>query len=511
MKSPILVAENITKSFTGNVKALDDVSVVINQGEVRCLAGENGSGKSTFVKIVSGNYLPDSGKITIGDTQYFKLTPITAINEGIQVIYQDLSLFRHLSVAENIAINKMIYNKDKFVQWRSVRDTARLQLERINVDLDLDQPIGNISIANRQLVAICRALALNAKILFMDEPTTALTKKEVDRLLTIVSDLKNKGLSIVFISHKLNEIFEVADSITVFRSGQKIGDFEAHELNTKKLSYYMTGREIEYPRYRRELTAEEKLLEVKNLSKKGNFEKVSFSIRKGDILGITGLLGSGRTELALSIFGLNPADSGDIMVEGKKVNIKAPQDALKYGIALLPEDRHTQSLFLNQSVNLNISSTILDNIKKRFGFIDRKRQQNISDQCVRNLNVNNKDTLTLVKNLSGGNQQKVVIGKWIVTEPKIFILDTPTVGIDIGSKAEIYEKIHEFAKQGMGIILISDEIEEVMANANKVLIMYDKQVVDYLEEDQLSSPDIAKELFEIINNPYETIKSNVRN
>lgn len=505
MKKPVLIAENISKSFI-SVKALDDVSVTINEGEIRCLAGENGSGKSTFVKVISGVHAPDAGKITIGNTQYSKLTPITAIKEGVQVIYQDLSLFSHLTVAENIAMNKMVYNRKKLVSRQYMMDTAVSQLERIHVDLDLSQTVGNLSIANRQLVAICRALALNAKILFMDEPTTALTKREVDRLLTIVRDLKDKGLAVVFISHKLNEIFEVADSITVFRNGKKVGDFEASELNTKSLSYHITGREIEYPRYRRELKDDNKLLEVRNLSKKGNFENVNFSIRKGDILGITGLLGSGRTELALSLFGLNRAESGEIVVEGRKVNIRSPKDALDLGIALLPEDRHTQGLFLNQSIKNNISSTILDNIKKRLGFIDAKKQEVTANKSVNSLNVNNKNIETPVKNLSGGNQQKIVVGKWVVTEPKIFILDTPTVGVDIGSKAEIYEKIHSFARQGMGVILISDEIDEVLANANKVLIMYDKKVIDYIEEDRLASPDIGKDIFEIINNPYKVVK-----
>lgn len=505
MQKPILIAENITKNFEG-VRALNNVSIKINEGEIMCLAGQNGCGKSTIVKIIAGVYTPDEGTITIDGKKYNKLNPITAINEGIQVIYQDLSLFQHLTVAENIAMNKMIYDKKRFINWKEIREIAQKQLDEIGVNIDLDTPIRNISIANRQLVAICRALSLDAKILFMDEPTTALTKKEVNRLLSIVMELKKKGISVVFISHKLNEIFEISDRITILRDGNKVGDFNASELNPKSLSYYMTGREVEYPRYERTYSDDSKILEVKNLNKAGMYKNINFSIRKGDILGITGLLGSGRTEIALSLFGLNPPDSGEILIENKVVKINSPNDAMKYGIALLPEDRHSQGLFLQQSVKTNITSTILDKIKGKIGVINSKKQKNIATDTVYNMDVNNKNVNIEVKKLSGGNQQKVVIGKWIVTDPKLFILDTPTVGVDIGSKAEIYEKIHNYANNGMGIIIISDEIEEILANANKVLVMHDGEIIKYLDEDDLKKEDVQKRIFELINNPDKKYK-----
>lgn len=498
MNNDILVAENIIKTY-GGIRALNDVSVRIGRGEIRCLAGENGCGKSTFVKVVAGVVPPDSGNIIINDKPFQKLHAIDAINEGIQVIYQDLSLFTHLTVAENIAINKLIANKTKFINWKDIRNTAKKQLDLIGVSMDLDATIGEISIANRQLVAICRAMSQDAKILFMDEPTTALTNKEVDRLLSIVMDLKAKGISIVFISHKLNEVFRVADNITIFRDGNKIGDFECKSLDEKQLTYHMTGREVEYPRYTRTMKTNEPIIEIDNLTKRDNFEDISFSVREGDIVGITGLLGSGRTELALSLFGLNPYESGEIKFEGKPVKIKSPKDAIGLGIGLLPEDRSTQGLFLSKSISENISSAKIDKLKSKLGFVNTVKQDDIAREKVKSLRVRTPSIDIPVKALSGGNQQKVVIAKWIVTEPKVFILDTPTVGVDIGAKAEIYDQIHNFANTGMGIILISDEFEEIAANCNRVIVMSEGKIVKILNEEDVKSPDFRKNLGILVN------------
>lgn len=500
MAKTILKAENLSKSFSG-VPALKKVSVEIQEGRIMCLAGENGSGKSTLVKLMSGVYIPDEGTISIDGKSYDKLTPITAINEGIQVIFQDLSLFNHMSVAENIAMSKLVYEKRKLIHWNRIRETAAQQLDKIGVKMDIDKPIEDLSIANRQLVAICRALSLNARVLFMDEPTGALTQKEVDRLLSIVSDLKSRGMAIVFISHKLDEIFKVSDTITVFRDGCKVGDFDAAELNPKRLSYYMTGREIEYSRYIKKQQDTSNVLEVKNLCKQGMYQDINFTVNKGDILGITGLLGAGRTEIALSLFGLNPPDKGEILMEGKPVHIASPKDAMSAGIAMMPEDRQSEGLFMQQSMSTNIASTILGRLKNPVGVIDFKKQSEVATKTVNDMGVNNKNIDLPVKNLSGGNQQKVVLGKWMVTDPKLFILDTPTVGVDIGSKSEIYQKVHGFADQGMGVILISDEIEEIMANANKVLVMYKGKVIRYLDEQELQQPGSEAVISELLNNP----------
>lgn len=498
---PILSASNISKSFIG-VRALNNIDITINAGEIHCLAGENGCGKSTLVKCISGVYTPDEGTIQIEGQTCGSMTPIEAMNHGIQVIYQDLSLFQHMTVAENIAISKLKFENTKIINWKTIKAIAKEQLDKIGVTMDLDETVGEISMANKQMVAICRALAQNAKILFMDEPTTALTKTEVSHLMKVMLELKKKGLAIVFISHKLDEVFEVADKITIFRNGNKIGDFNSSDLDEKSLSYYMTGREIEYPRYHRTYKDNTPILSVEHLTRKGQYEDMSLTVRPGDIIGLTGLLGSGRTELAMSLFGLNKTQAGVIKVNGKEVDINSPMVAKKYGIALLPEDRSREGLFIERKIKENISAPIIDAICKK-GIVNRKKENEIAEKYVEELNVRTPSIETVVGTLSGGNQQKVVISKWIATSPKVFIMDTPTVGIDIGSKAEIYEQIHKFADEGMAIILISDEIQEVMANCNRVLVMAHGKCVVELSEEDLMQEGADKHLAEIIGNQKE--------
>ena len=498
---PILSASNISKSFIG-VRALNNIDITINAGEIHCLAGENGCGKSTLVKCISGVYTPDEGTIQIEGQTCGSMTPIEAMNHGIQVIYQDLSLFQHMTVAENIAISKLKFENTKIINWKTIKAIAKEQLDKIGVTMDLDETVGEISMANKQMVAICRALAQNAKILFMDEPTTALTKTEVSHLMKVMLELKKKGLAIVFISHKLDEVFEVADKITIFRNGNKIGDFNSSDLDEKSLSYYMTGREIEYPRYHRTYKDNTPILSVEHLTRKGQYEDMSLTVRPGDIIGLTGLLGSGRTELAMSLFGLNKTQAGVIKVNGKEVDINSPMVAKKYGIALLPEDRSREGLFIERKIKENISAPIIDTICKK-GIVKRKKENEIAEKYVEELNVRTPSIETVVGTLSGGNQQKVVISKWIATSAKVFIMDTPTVGIDIGSKAEIYEQIHKFADEGMAIILISDEIQEVMANCNRVLVMAHGKCVVELSEEDLMQEGADKHLAEIIGNQKE--------
>lgn len=498
---PILSASNISKSFIG-VRALNNIDITINAGEIHCLAGENGCGKSTLVKCISGVYTPDEGTIQIEGQTCGSMTPIEAMNHGIQVIYQDLSLFQHMTVAENIAISKLKFENTKIINWKTIKAIAKEQLDKIGVTMDLDETVGEISMANKQMVAICRALAQNAKILFMDEPTTALTKTEVSHLMKVMLELKKKGLAIVFISHKLDEVFEVADKITIFRNGNKIGDFNSSDLDEKSLSYYMTGREIEYPRYHRTYKDNTPILSVEHLTRKGQYEDMSLTVRPGDIIGLTGLLGSGRTELAMSLFGLNKTQAGVIKVNGKEVDINSPMVAKKYGIALLPEDKSREGLFIERKIKENISAPIIDTICKK-GIVNRKKENEIAEKYVEELKVRTPSIETVVGTLSGGNQQKVVISKWIATSPKVFIMDTPTVGIDIGSKAEIYEQIHKFADEGMAIILISDEIQEVMANCNRVLVMAHGKCVVELSEEDLMQEGADKHLAEIIGNQKE--------
>jgi simple sugar transport system ATP-binding protein len=494
----ILVAKGISKTYIG-VQALDGINIFIKAGEVKCLAGENGSGKSTFVKIIAGVESADSGEIYLNGKHYPKLNAISAIEAGVQVIYQDLSLFGNMTVAENIAMNKLVKEKKSLVNKKEVHEIAKKTLDMIDISMDLDTKVQGISIANRQIIAICRALALDAKILFMDEPTTALTQSEIEKLLSIVNKLRNQGLAIVFISHKLEEVFSVADTITVFRDGKQVADVEKNEINKMKLVNYMTGRDITYTHYSRQNEQKDSILSVKNLTKAGQFSNISLQVRPGDIMGITGLLGSGRTELVLSIFGLNPPDSGEILFEGKQIRIKSPVDAVRKGIALIPEERATQGLFLNKDMTDNVSSAIIDKFSKALGILDRTRRLELANSTIKQFKVRIPDADTMIKTLSGGNQQKVVLGKWVATMPKLFILDSPTVGVDIGSKAEIYEQIQRLAKAGMAVILISDEIEEITANCNRVSIMFQGKIVKQFDEQVMMDDKAGQVIGQFIN------------
>lgn len=489
----IVEAEHICKSYVG-VQALNDVSITIKEGEIKCLAGENGCGKSTFVKIIAGVEECTSGTIKINGKKCTKHSAKQAIDEGIQVIFQDLSLFQEMSVADNIAMNKLIKEGKPITNKKEIRKIAEDALKLIGVDISLDASIQELSIANRQLIAICRALALDAKLLFMDEPTTALTKNEVDRLLDIVLGLKKRNIAVVFISHKLDEVMRIADSITVIRDGQKIGDFVAADMDAHKLAYYMTGREVAYQQYERKCSDGTKLLEIKKLSKAGNFKNVSLDVRKGDILGLTGLLGAGRTELALSIFGLNKPDSGQICVEGKPVTISCPQDAIDLGIGLVPEERAIQGLFLQKSINENVAAAILKRLTGFLGNIDENKSRKLARDAIKQFHIKVNNEETLINTLSGGNQQKALIARWAASHPKIFILDTPTVGIDIGSKSEIYEYVQKFAEDGIGVIIISDEVEEIVSNCNRVVVMFDGEVVKEYSEEEMQASDIREQI-----------------
>ncbi len=505
-KNDILVAKHISKSYVG-VQALDDINITIRAGEVKCLAGENGSGKSTFVKIVAGVEEPDSGEITINGKAYPRLNPISAIEAGVQIIYQDLSLFSNMTVAENIAMNKLVKEKRKGINKREIEDIAKAALDMVGVTMNLDEKIQGISIANRQIIAICRALALDAKILFMDEPTTALTRTEIEKLLGIVNHLKERGFAIVFISHKLDEVLSVADSITVFRDGKQVADIGKEDLSKQKLIYAMTGRDVVYNHYERKEGEAENRLSLKNFSREGHFHNINMDVRPGDIMGITGLLGSGRTELALSIFGLNPPDEGKIIFDGKEVKITSPVDAVKLGIALLPEDRATQGLLLGKDLTDNVSSAVLDKVTTKGGILQKAKMAGLAEQAKAELKIRIPNISTLIKTLSGGNQQKAVIGKWEATAPRLFILDTPTVGVDIGSKAEIYDQIQRMAASGIAVIIISDEIEEISANCNRVSVMFKGEIVREFSEEDMQKDSAGADITEVINNLHLQTKS----
>ena len=499
MEEILVEVKNISKNYAG-VKALDKVDMVIRKGEVRCLVGENGSGKSTLIKVIAGVENPDEGEIIIRGIPHKHIRAIEAIREGIQVIYQDLSLFPNLTVAENISLNYMVEKDRKIINWNEVKNIAQNALREIGEEIDLTDTVGNLSMAKRQTVAICRALIQDARLIIMDEPTTALTRDDVDHLFSVIKKLKSKGISILFVTHKLSEIFQISDVVTILRDGKKVGDYKTEDLDNEKLTLLMTGKKIEYINYVYEESRKYKtLLRVENLTRKGHFKNITLDLKEGEILGITGLVGSGRTELALSIFGLNPADSGKIYVNEKLVNIKSPKDAKSLGISYLPEDRLTQGLFLSQSIENNITVTVLNKVLNKFFLIDKAKKKDMSQFWIKNVDIKTPSMELLARNLSGGNQQKVVLAKWLATDPKIFILDGPTIGIDVASKSNIYKIIKKLAGEGMGIIIISDEIPEVLRNCNRIIVMRNGRIikkidkVNQITEDELLNIVIGKE------------------
>lgn len=489
----IVQAKNICKSFVG-VQALKDVNLNIKQGEVRCLAGENGSGKSTLIKIIAGVYTRDSGQVIINAKNYPKIRPIDAIKEGIQIIYQDFSLFPNLTVAENIAINKELAKDGSFISWKNMKKTAEKALSRIDIEIEIDSLVEDLSAADKQLVAIARALLYNAKLIIMDEPTTALTRREVNKLFEIIEDLKKEGISILFVSHKLNEVFQISDYITILRNGKKVFDGAAEELNRQKLEYHMTGRnlnQIESYDYKKE---EKAFFKVRNLTKKNKYYNLNFDLAPGEILGITGLLGSGRTELALSLFGLKPADKGEITFKGKKIKINSVSDAVDNKIAYVPEDRITEGLILEKSIGDNINICTIDDFVNQYKMVDEKEKKAQIDKWITELQIKASSADAPVSSLSGGNQQRVVLAKWLAKKPEILILNGPTVGVDVGSKEEIHELLRDLALEGMAVILISDDIPEIANNCNRILLMERGKIAAEFIGSEIDEEELSEKL-----------------
>ena len=472
MAEDILRVENIKKRF-GGVVALDDVSLSIRKGETLCLVGENGSGKSTLIKIISGVYVPDEGDIYINSNHYKKLTPIESINEGVQVIYQDFSLFPNLTVAENIAINEQLASGKQLVNWKEVDQIAKTGLSKINVTLPLDAIVNTLSTADRQMIAIVKALLADARIIIMDEPTTALTQKEIVALFELINELKSRGFSTLFVSHKLNEVTEIADRTVILRNGKKVMDQDAKGLDIK----------IEMNEVEENKTP---LLQVENLYVPHGFFDVSFDVYPSEILGVTGLLGSGRTELALSLFGELPAASGKVFVEGEEVKLNNTGDAVKHGIAYVPEDRIREGLFLEHTISNNIVVSVVNNFINRFRLLNNSAKAQASDRWINELDIKTPSGNLPAKSLSGGNQQRVVLAKWLASNPKILILNGPTVGVDVGSKAEIHELIRSLAKEGLGVLLISDDIPELLQTCHRILLMRAGRIVEEFRREDTS-------------------------
>jgi ABC-type sugar transport system ATPase subunit len=471
MSDYLLEMRHISKTFPG-VKALDDVQFFVKPGEVHALIGENGAGKSTLMKILAGVEQPDDGaEFKFGGEPANIKRPIDATLKGISIIYQDLSLFPNLSVAENIYIGRDSGKRGwKRIDWNGMKEVAQRVLHELGVEMDVSLPVEKLSIAKQQLVAIARALAFESRLIVMDEPTSSLSSGEVELLYKVIYDLKKKGIAIIFISHKLKELFAVADRFTVLRDGKYVGTYDKEEIDEEKLISLMVGRQIELVN-RKKPAVGKPLLKVEGLSKKGNFKDITFTLHEGEIIGITGLVGAGRTELAQAIFGLNKPDSGDIYISDKKTTIRSSEDAVKNGIAYVPESRQIQGLVLRQSMINNISISILDRLANKIKLIVRKKEVELAQKFIQNLDIRPQIPEMPVGQLSGGNQQKVVIAKWLATNPKILIIDEPTNGIDIGAKTEIHKLLRKLASEGMGIIMISSELPEILSVSDRILVM----------------------------------------
>lgn len=475
MEKELIKLTGIYKSFAG-VQALQNVDFTIREGEVRCLAGENGSGKSTLIKVIAGFYEPDSGSIEINGKTFEKLTPKQAIREGVQIIYQDFAVFPNLTVAENIAITSE-YNEGKaLINWKSMRARASGIMQELGIDLDPDAILGRLSVADKQLVAICRALVQQAKLLIMDEPTTALTKKEVSSLFRLVLKLREKGIAILFVSHKLEEVFEIAETITILRNGKLVTEGAMRDFDADKFVYYMTGRTLEKGRFAGTEELGDELLCADRLSAKTLFEEVSFKLYSGEVLGITGLLGSGRSELAKALFGMVPLSGGEIRIAGQPVRLCTVRDAIRSGISYVPEDRLTEGLFLPHSISRNIAVGAFHKFFNRAGFLRQKKLDETVRHWIDELKIVTPSGELPAQALSGGNQQKVVIAKWLVRNCDILIFDEPTRGIDVGAKSEIYHLMNELVAAGKSIIMISSEMTEILRMSDRIIVMCEGRV-----------------------------------
>jgi ABC-type sugar transport system ATPase subunit len=466
--SPVFRLEGVTKRF-GGVVAVEDVAFDLQPGEVHALVGENGAGKSTLMKIVDGLYGPDEGTLEVGGEAASFSSPREAEASGIAMIPQELDLFPELSVAENLFVGRKRPRTGwGGLDWETMRGEARKRLDDLGVGLDAT------SVAEQQIVAIARALVGEAQAVIMDEPTSSLTERETRQLFGIIEDLTAEGVGVVYISHRLEEIFEISDRITVLRDGHHIKTAPATELDAEELVRLMVGRPLNELFTRSQSSPGETVLEVRGLTRDGEFEGVDLALRRGEILGLAGLVGAGRTELAQSIFGIRHPDSGGIFVDGKEARIHSPQTAMERGIFLVPEERRSQGLILPFSIKNNITLSILDRIS-RLGFVSRS-ERGIADRFMGELSIRGAEVSAPVNRLSGGNQQKVVVAKSLAREPNVLLLDEPTRGVDVGAKSEIYRLMDDLAKEGKAILLISSELEEVLSMADRVVVMREGRI-----------------------------------
>jgi len=482
---------NICKHFPG-VQALKDVNIDLYKGEVHVLVGENGAGKSTLMKILCGEYNPDEGEIYLKGEKIAFRTPRDALKHGLAMIHQELTPIAAMTVTENIFLGREIVDFDGGpINRKKMRQVTQDFLDRLGIHISPDEKMMDLNVSEVQMIEIVKSIFYNAEILVMDEPTSSITDREIDRLFEIINKLKKEGTGIIYISHKMDEIFKIADRITVLRDGEHIATKQADEVNINSLITMMVGREITEMYPQRCTTIGDVVLSVQNISYAGAYENISFDLRRGEVLGIAGLVGSGRSELLETIFGARTPDSGEIFIEGQRVHINHPKEAIRMGLSFVPEDRKADGLNYSDTIKNNMSLVKLNEFSK-FGYIDRKKEMQAVEKGMRMLNIKANSPNDMVNTLSGGNQQKVIIAKWLMNEAKIILLDEPTRGIDVGAKVEIYSIINKYAQEGNSVIMVSSELPEIVGMSDRVIVMHAGKKTGEISKDEVTQQRIMQ-------------------
>ncbi|MEH7108565.1 sugar ABC transporter ATP-binding protein [Bacillus sp. JJ1764] len=488
---PVIEMKGINKAFSGN-KVLENVEFQLLPGEVHALMGENGAGKSTLMKILTGIYERDQGTVWVKGKEVHFQNPKEAEKAGIAVIHQELNIIPHLSVYDNMFLGKeIIFGRFGVTNDKEMKKKTKEYLNRLGIDMDPTVEAGSLSVGQQQMIEIARAVAANTEVLIMDEPTAALTEREIESLFKVIASLKKEGVGIVYISHRMEEIFQICDRISVLRDGQFIDVKSINETNFDEIVRLMVGRQLGERFPERNIEIGEERFRVENLTRKGNFEKINFSVHKGEILGVAGLMGAGRTEIMQAIFGFRPHDEGKVFIDNKEISNKTPFDAIQAGIAFVTEDRKSQGLILELSVRENYSVTNLNKISKN-GLISSQKENRLVDEMIEKLKVKTSGRELSVKSLSGGNQQKIVIGKWMGIDPKILILDEPTRGVDVGAKKEIYQLMNELTKLGVSIIMVSSELPEILGMSDRIIVIHEGKLTATIQRSEASQEKIMQ-------------------
>lgn len=488
MGETIVSMKNISKGFPG-VKALDNVEFELKSGEVMALLGENGAGKSTLMKVLSGVYTRDSGRMEIFGQEYGNLTPRQAQAAGVAIIHQELNMCRHLSVAENIFLGREKTRGIVLSNTEMEAEAGRI-LQELQIDISPSQVVGELTISKQQMVEIAKALSCNAKILVMDEPTSSLTSKEIDNLFRIIRALKENGCGIVYISHRLEELQHIVDRVTIMRDGQYITRLNFTDTDINEIINHMVGREIKEKFPRLSCKKGREVFTVKNLNAGHMVRDISFSLYEGEVVGFAGLMGAGRTETTRAIFGVDPKESGTILVDGREIKINRPEDAIKAGVVLAPEDRKKDGLCTKLSIRQNLALPNLDLVCDRFGVVNSRKESELCDKAVTSLAVKTSNLESDAATLSGGNQQKVVVAKWLARNSRVVIFDEPTRGIDVAAKVEIYNIINELKRQGIAVMIVSSEMPEVMGISDRVIVMCDGRITGEVMTDETTQSEI---------------------